>query len=101
MGSIIKDRYIAVALVALVVCVSSVTAAYAYMHVTGGVTHGLEEVLLGCCTHPFGKTNANGALVWTDAEVRHYNDDGSYNLQCNSAGWTALGIAPLPARQCD
>lgn len=80
--TVLKDRYVAIGVAVMVAFVSFVAVAYAYTHVTNGVTHGLIE---------HGKPWAMAlapANAWADVEMRHYSPDGSWNRQCHDAGFS-------------
>ena len=84
MASAVRDRYGVVGLVALALFLSAVTGAIAYTHITNSVGHGLSNFLAGHEYVPLGWTDPPGTQYST-AEVRHYFDDGSYNVQCARA----------------
>lgn len=75
------DRYLATGLGALVLFFSCVALALGYIHVTDSTAHGLTEIQSGMNFQPYGYTDPPGSAV-ASAEVRHYFDDGSYNVQC-------------------
>lgn len=81
-----RERYIAVTLGVLVVFLAIVAVAFAYVHSTNGVNHGLGNQLWGHTWYPYGATNANPSNAYTTAEVRHYFDDGSFHVQCADDG---------------
>ena len=90
MARIFRDRYVVVALGVLAVFFSCVAVAFAYLHTTNEVLHGLNNEIWGRDERPVGSTNPSGSNVpdaWSTAEVRHYFGDGSYNVQCSTAGW--------------
>jgi hypothetical protein len=58
-----------------------VAVALAYIHVTNSTAHGLTEIQSGHDFQPYGYTDPPGSAIAT-VEVRHYFDDGSYNVQC-------------------
>ena len=92
MARFFRDRNLVVGIVVLAVSVSSVTAAIAYTHTTNGVGHGLSNFLAGHEWVPLGWTDPPGSQNST-SEVRHYFDDGSYNVQCATSnnGYTQCG----------
>jgi hypothetical protein len=102
LARVLKDRYLVVGLATLVVFFSCVTLAvgvFGNTHGTNGVGHGISNVLAGHEYQPLGWTDPPGSQYST-AEVRHYFDDGTYNVQCASSnyGYTQCG-APGAARR--
>jgi hypothetical protein len=74
-----------VGLAALVICLSFATAAFAYFHITNSTYHGLGDTIVGPESRPYAQTDPPGSQP-TTAEVRHYFDDGSFNIQCSDVG---------------
>jgi hypothetical protein len=81
LASVFKDRYLVAGVGVLVLFLSFVTAALAYMHTTNGAFHGLDN---SANQQPLGRTYGNG---WTTAEVRHYFDAGNFHIQCATQGY--------------
>jgi hypothetical protein len=104
LARVLRHRYVAVGLVAFVAFLSVVAVAFAYLHWTNGVYHGLEDRIFGSSSYPYGRTEPN-ATYWSSVAVRHYFDDGSYHQQCERFGWgniacqgTGWGTAPCQKR---
>jgi hypothetical protein len=95
-----RDRYLVTGLVLLVAFVSCVATAFAYIHNTNGVYHGLHGSL-----YPVGTTYPPGNQ-YSSAEVRHYFDNGDSYTQCAAVAFgdvdcnvnTAWGSAPCQKR---
>jgi hypothetical protein len=90
--TVFRDRYILVGLGALVffaACVSVAFAVSSNTHTTNSVGHGLSNFLAAHETVPLGWTDPPGTQHST-VEVRHYADDGTFNVQCSrvSNGYT-------------
>lgn len=86
MAGDMRERYIAAAAGLVVIFLSCVAVAFAYTHTTNGVGHGLEDEIFGNNSYPLGITSHSGG-DWSTAEVRHYFPDGTYNVQCETAGY--------------
>jgi hypothetical protein len=86
LARVITDRYVVAGLGALVVFLSVVAVALAYMHVANGVYHGLQDAIQGSTSVPYAQTNPP-AGQWSSAAVRHYFDNGSWNQQCERYAW--------------
>jgi hypothetical protein len=84
---IFRDRYLLIglgALVVSVVCVSLAFAVSSNTHVTNSVGHGLSNFLAAHYLVPLGWTDPPGT-EYSTVEVRHYADDGTFNVQCSRA----------------
>gem|GEM_PF-7084514 len=88
MLGIAKERYIAAAVGVVVAFLATVAVAFAYVHTTNNVSHGLGSQLWGHTWYPYGVTNVIPlpSTAYSTAEVRHYFDDGTFQIQCQDDG---------------